>query len=44
LDLVPADAAGFVHVRLADLWTSEAFADFRFDCVRVARPEALRRA
>ena len=29
LHLVSADAAGFVHVRLADLWGSPALADFR---------------
>ena len=29
LALVPADAAGFVHVRLADLWKNEMFAGLR---------------
>ncbi len=29
LALVPADAVGFVHVRLADLWKNETFAPFR---------------
>ncbi len=29
LHLVPGDAAGFVHIRPADLWTKEAFADLR---------------
>lgn len=29
LDFVPADAAGFVHVRAADLWRSPAFAEMR---------------
>jgi hypothetical protein len=29
LALVPADAAGFVHVRAADLWKTEAVADYR---------------
>ncbi|QDU23119.1 DUF1559 family PulG-like putative transporter [Urbifossiella limnaea] len=27
--LVPADAAGFVHVRAADLWRTEALAEYR---------------
>jgi len=29
LALVPADAAGFVHVRAADIWKSDVFAEFR---------------
>ncbi|MBX9625655.1 MAG: DUF1559 domain-containing protein [Gemmataceae bacterium] len=29
LKLVPADAPGFVHARLADLWRTEALAEFR---------------
>ena len=29
LNLVPADAMAFAHVRAADLWKSEAFAEFR---------------
>src|SRR4051812_21194823 len=29
LALVPADAAGFVHVRAADLWRSDAMAEYR---------------
>ncbi len=29
LALVPADAAGFVHIRLADLWKNEMFAGLR---------------
>jgi hypothetical protein len=29
LALVPADAVGFVHIRLADLWKNEMFAPFR---------------
>jgi hypothetical protein len=41
LRLVPADAAGFVHVRLADLWKTEAMADFR-KIVEKAGPDALK--
>lgn len=29
LAMVPADAVGFIHVRLADLWKHEVFAEFR---------------
>jgi hypothetical protein len=29
LQLVPADAAGFLHIRAADLWKSDALADLR---------------
>src|SRR6185312_17016234 len=29
LALVPADAAGFVHIRLADVWKNEMFASLR---------------
>jgi len=29
MDFVPPDAAGFVHVRLRDLWHTEGFAEFR---------------
>src|SRR5262245_41565598 len=38
--LVPADAAGFVHLRLADIWKNEMFAELRktFD---KAGPKAL---
>jgi hypothetical protein len=28
-DLIPADAAGFVHVRAAELWKTDAMADYR---------------
>ncbi|HYH67784.1 MAG TPA: DUF1559 domain-containing protein [Urbifossiella sp.] len=28
-DLIPADAAGFVHVRAADLWKTDAMEDYR---------------
>ena len=41
LAAVPADALGFVHVRLADLWKSELFRDFR-DMVQKAGDDALR--
>ncbi|MBX9582899.1 MAG: DUF1559 domain-containing protein [Gemmataceae bacterium] len=40
LKLVPADAAGFVHVRLADLWETEALAEFK-KIVDKAGPDAL---
>ena len=40
LALVPADAAGFVHVRLADLWKDEMFAGFR-KTWEAAGPKAL---
>ncbi len=39
LDLVPRDAAGFVHVRLSDLWQSDWIKDFRH-LVDRAGPEA----
>ncbi len=39
LDLVPRDAAGFVHVRLTNLWQSEWIKDLRF-LVDRAGPEA----
>ena len=29
MDFVPPDAAGFIHVRLRDLWHTEGFAEFR---------------
>ena len=41
LKLVPADATGFVHARLADLWKADAMADFR-KIVEKAGPDALR--
>jgi prepilin-type processing-associated H-X9-DG protein len=41
LALVPADAVGFAHVRLADLWKSEALAEFR-KVVDKAGPDALK--
>src|SRR5262249_30131425 len=40
LALVPADAAGFVHVRLADLWKNEMFAGLR-KTFEKAGPKAL---
>src|SRR5262245_51224583 len=39
LDLVPRDAAGFVHLRLADLWQSDWLKDIRHVVDR-AGPEA----
>jgi hypothetical protein len=38
--LVPADAAGFVHVRVADLWRSEALSELR-QILAKAGPGAL---
>jgi hypothetical protein len=40
LALVPADAVGFVHVRLADIWKNEMFAGFRKTWEK-AGPKAL---
>jgi prepilin-type processing-associated H-X9-DG protein len=40
LAMVPADAAGFVHVRAAELWKNEMFATFR-ETFQKAGPEAL---
>jgi hypothetical protein len=40
LALVPADAAGFVHVRLADLWKNDVMAGFRKTWEK-AGPKAL---
>jgi prepilin-type processing-associated H-X9-DG protein len=40
LALVPADAAGFAHVRLADLWLSDAMSQYR-DIFLKADPRAL---
>src|SRR5690242_58845 len=40
LRAVPADAIGFVHVRLADVWTSAAFAEVR-PILAKAGPQAL---
>jgi hypothetical protein len=40
LALVPPDAAAFLHVRLADLWKKEAFADLR-QLVAKAGPQIL---
>ena len=40
LAVVPPDAIAFVHVRLADLWKSEAFKDFR-DLIQKAGPKAI---
>ncbi len=39
LALVPADAVGFVHVRLADAWKSDLFAPFR-DTLAAGGPKA----
>ena len=41
LELVPPDALGFVHLRLADVWKTEGFAEFR-KVVAKAGPEALK--
>ncbi len=41
LDLVPRDAAGFYHVRGADLWKTDALADLRYLLDR-AGPEAYK--
>jgi hypothetical protein len=41
LALVPADALGFAHVRLADLWKSDALAEFR-KVVEKAGPDAVK--
>src|SRR5947209_6510766 len=40
LALVPADAAGFVHVRLADIWKNDMFLQMRKTWER-AGPKAL---
>ena len=40
LALVPADATGFVHIRLADVWKNEMFAEFR-KTFEKAGPKAL---
>ena len=40
LALVPADAAGFVHIRLADLWQNEMMSNFRKTWEK-AGPKAL---
>ncbi len=40
LALVPADAIGFIHVRAADLWKNDAFADIR-KTFEKAGPKAL---
>ena len=40
LAMVPADAVGFVHVRLADLWKSDAMEQFR-KIVEKAGPQAV---
>ncbi|MCI0702957.1 MAG: DUF1559 domain-containing protein [Planctomycetia bacterium] len=41
LNMVPADASGFVHIRLRDMWLTEDFAEFR-KIVEKAGPEALK--
>ena len=40
LALVPADAVGFIHIRLADLWKNEVMAGFRKTWEK-AGPKAL---
>src|SRR5580700_6881256 len=40
LAAVPADALGFVHVRVADIWKSDALKEFRETVMR-AGPKAL---
>src|SRR6516162_2161367 len=40
LALVPADAAGFLHLRFGDAWRSEYFKDFR-DLIVRAGPKAV---
>ena len=42
--LVPADAVGFVHVRLDDLWKTDAMAEFRKVVGKAGEetPESLR--
>jgi hypothetical protein len=40
LNMVPADATGFVHIRLADLWKSDAMEEYR-KVVEKAGPQAL---
>lgn len=41
VEMVPADAMGFAHVRLADMWRTEAMAEFR-KVLEKAGPEALK--
>ena len=41
VNLVPADAAGFAHARLADLWKTESAAEFR-QMLEKAGPDALK--
>src|SRR5262245_16554515 len=41
LNMVPASAGGFVHIRLRDLWHTEGFAEFR-KIVERAGPDALK--
>ncbi|MDB5313650.1 MAG: hypothetical protein JWO38_7852 [Gemmataceae bacterium] len=41
MEMVPADATGFAHARLADLWKTEAMAEFR-KVVAKAGPDALK--
>ena len=41
LKLVPTNAAGFAHVKLADAWKSDAVKDFR-DILAFAGPKAFR--
>src|SRR5262245_5463155 len=40
LALVPADAVGFIHIRVADLWKNDLFANFR-QTFEKAGPKAL---
>jgi hypothetical protein len=41
MSLVPADAAGFIHIRARDLWNTEGFAELR-KIVEKAGPDAAR--
>src|SRR5206468_3717599 len=41
VEMVPADAMGFAHARLADMWKSEAMVEFR-KMVERAGPDALK--
>ena len=40
VEMVPADATGFAHVRLADMWKSDAMSEFR-KVLEKAGPEAI---
>jgi prepilin-type processing-associated H-X9-DG protein len=41
LNMVPADAVGFAHIRLADLWKTEGMAEFR-KVLEKAGPDAVK--